>query len=60
MASTAALGGLASLLPADRFLTNPAQLIAFESDGFTAFRQRPRAVVVPETADEVIAIVRWC
>ena len=60
MASTAELGGLAALLPASRFLTNPAQLVAFESDGLTAFQQRPRAVVVPETAEEVIAIVRWC
>ncbi len=26
----------------------------------TAFKAKPRAVVVPETAEEVIAVVRWC
>ncbi len=28
--------------------------------GLTAFREKPLAVVFPETADEVIAAVRWC
>ncbi len=36
------------------------QLAAYESDGLTAYRTRPRAVALPETAEEVIALVRAC
>jgi glycolate oxidase len=51
---------VASLLPAGRVLAQPEQLAAYESDGLTAFRTTPLAVVMPETADEVIALVRFC
>src|SRR6476660_1191079 len=55
-----ALNRLASLLPSSRILLQPEQLAAYESDGLTAFRRRPLAGVIPETADEVIALVRFC
>jgi glycolate oxidase len=55
-----ALARLASLLPSDRFLTRPTELAAYESDGLTAFRTRPLAVVIPETTEEVVAVVRRC
>ena len=58
--STDAIRRLAALLPPGRLLGGPAQLAAYESDGLTAFAARPLAVVVPETQDEVIAIVRFC
>src|SRR3954468_5416359 len=51
---------LAALLPAERWMTRPEQLVAYESDGLTAFRSHPLAVAVPETAEEVIALVRFC
>jgi glycolate oxidase len=51
---------LGDVLPAERIMRGPQQLAAYESDGLTAFRARPLAVVVPETADEVIAVVRFC
>src|SRR5262249_2227558 len=35
-------------------------LVPFESDGLTAFRARPKAVVLAESADEVIEAVRLC
>lgn len=35
-------------------------MAAYESDGLTAFKAKPRAVVVPETQQEVIEVVRWC
>jgi len=54
------LSRLAGLLPASRFMRGPAQLAAYESDGLTAFQVKPLAVVVPETQDEVIALVRFC
>jgi len=59
-APSAVLSRLGALLPSGRLLTGPAQLVSYESDGLTAFRARPLAVAVPETADEVIALVRFC
>lgn len=58
--STDRLLGLGEIYPADRFCRDEAYRAAFESDGLTAFRARPLAVVIPETAEEVIATVRWC
>jgi glycolate oxidase len=60
MASVTALDALAAILPPGRLLTRPAELSVYESDGLTAFRARPLAVAVPETADEVVAVVRFC
>jgi glycolate oxidase len=51
---------LAQLLPKGRVLTSAAQMAAYESDAFTAVHAKPVAVVVPETQDEVIAVVRFC
>ena len=43
-----------------RVRTDAASLAAFGSDALTAFHQRPAAVVLAETADEVEAVVRVC
>ena len=51
---------LAQLYPPERLLTRPAQLAPFESDALTSFRVRPRAVVIPETKEEVVETVRLC
>ncbi|MBM3846482.1 MAG: FAD-binding protein [Verrucomicrobia bacterium] len=51
---------LSTLIPAERILTRPAELASYESDGLTAFRARPDAIVVPETQEETIDIVRLC
>jgi glycolate oxidase len=44
----------------DRLLTEPAQLAVFGSDGLTAFNERPLAVVLAQSTDEVVAVVRLC
>ncbi len=54
------LDTLKTLLPADRFSDDAASRAVFESDGLTAFRQRPLGVVIPGTAEEVITVIRWC
>lgn len=41
-------------------MRGPAQLAAYESDALTAFHARPLAIVVPESQEEVIAVVRFC
>lgn len=56
----AALQRLQTLLRPEQLLLRPEQLTAYESDGLTAFHQRPLAVAIPETSDEVIALVRLC
>jgi len=43
-----------------RVLTDAAQLAAFGSDALTAFHQRPAAVVLVQSADEVVATVKAC
>ncbi len=58
--SSAVLRSLSGILPAERLLSRPAQLAAYASDALTAFHATPLAVAVPETADEVIALVRAC
>jgi glycolate oxidase len=56
----AVLGRLMALLPSGRVLAESAPLTAYESDALTAFRVPPLAIVVPETAEEVVAVVRFC
>jgi glycolate oxidase len=54
------LPALGRLIPPDRLLTRPGALAPYEFDGLTAYRARPRAVVLAETADDVIETVRLC
>ena len=54
------LPALARLYPPDRLLAQPGQMVAYESDGLTAYRARPAAVVIPETQAELIETVRLC
>jgi glycolate oxidase len=51
---------LLRLLPADSVLATPAELAPYECDGLTAFRQRPMVVVLPETLEQVQAVLRCC
>jgi glycolate oxidase len=60
MLSTPFVDALAAIFPDTRLLLEPVQLMPYESDALTAFRVSPRAVVLPESADEVIAAVRLC
>lgn len=54
------LKGLTAIFPKDRLLTASAHVAAFESDGLTAFKATPRAVVIPTSQEEVIKTVQWC
>ena len=51
---------LAERFGPDRLLTEPGQLAPYESDALTAFAVTPRAVVLVQSADEVIDTVRIC
>ncbi|MEQ1825965.1 MAG: FAD-linked oxidase C-terminal domain-containing protein [Pirellula sp.] len=54
------LSKLKSIYPSPRLITHDAGLVSYESDGLTAFREKPTAVVLPESTDELIQTVRFC
>ncbi len=60
MEPQAFLAALAKIYPPQRLLAQPVELAPYESDALTAFRAKPRAVVLPETANEVIETVKLC
>ncbi len=47
-------------LPADGLITDDAGMRPYECDGLTAIREQPWIVALPETEDQVAAIVRIC
>lgn len=49
---------LRKLLPEDRLLTDPAELLVYEADGFTIAKARPAAVVFPDSTEQIVEIVR--
>jgi glycolate oxidase len=50
---------LRRLVP-DGVVAEDDALVAYDSDALTAYRQKPLAVVLPKTADEVSAVLRFC
>ncbi len=54
------IAALARIVPAERLLTRPGALAAYESDGLTSFRSRPRAVVIAESRQDVVDVVGAC
>ena len=55
----AIVAGLAALLPPGSLITEEDERRAYETDALTAYRQIPLAVVLPETTDEVAAVLRF-
>jgi glycolate oxidase subunit GlcD len=49
---------LARILGPNRVLSSKDALLAWECDGFTVHKSRPRAVVLPESTQEVQAVVK--
>jgi glycolate oxidase len=48
------------LLPAGCILTGPEETIPYECDGLTLFRERPAVVALPQTEEQVAAILGLC
>ena len=57
---TALFDGLRSLLPRAAVLTDVEDLRPFECDGLSVYRRLPLVVVLPETVEQVQAIMRLC
>ncbi|WP_304217937.1 FAD-linked oxidase C-terminal domain-containing protein [Phenylobacterium aquaticum] len=51
---------LSPLLPKGGFVADVESLRAFESDGLAAYRSLPACVVLPETVDQVRAVLAAC
>jgi len=54
------LAELRALLPAQAVLHTPEDLRPYECDGLTAYRQTPLVAVLPETVEQVQALLRLC
>lgn len=59
-AHRAVLARLQQLLPDECVITDPAGLRPYETDGLTAIREMPWLVALPESEEQVAAIVRCC
>jgi glycolate oxidase len=53
------VAGLMRLLPASGVISEPVRLRPYETDGLPAFRQVPLAVVLPETTEQVAAVMAF-
>src|SRR5829696_3502587 len=51
---------IAALVGNGGLISEPAQLRTYECDGLTGFRVMPALVVLPQTTEEVAAVVRVC
>ncbi|GJD98203.1 FAD-linked oxidase C-terminal domain-containing protein [Methylobacterium isbiliense] len=56
----AIIAGLAPLVAPEALVTSEDERRAFETDGLTAYRKMPLAVVLPSTTEEVAAVMRYC
>ncbi len=52
------IADLTRLVPSGKVLSDPDELFVYDCDGFTIARSRPRAVVFPNSVEEVVAIVK--
>ena len=54
------IAGLRRILATDSLLVAQEDLIPYECDGLTAYRQLPLLVALPQTEAQVVAILRLC
>jgi len=58
------VAGLRAILPAgewgDGVIAEAVRLKPYETDGLSAYRQPPLAVVLPETTEQVAALLKFC
>jgi len=51
---------LSRIVPGEGVIGHADGLVPFQSDGLSAYRQTPLAVVLPETTEQVSAVLAWC
>ena len=53
------VAGLRTMLPVTGVISEPLRLKPYETDGLPAFRQTPLAVALPETTEQLAAVLRF-
>ena len=51
---------LQAVLPASCIVSDPVSMKPYECDGLSGYRQMPRVVVLPETVEQIQAVMRVC
>jgi len=54
------IAAMRAIVPGEGVISDADGLRPWESDGLTAYRQPPMLVVLPETVEQVSAVLRWC
>jgi glycolate oxidase len=54
------VAALQAVLPAHAILYTPEDTTPYECDGLTAYRERPLVVALPETDEQVQAVLKTC
>src|SRR5215472_5902781 len=54
------VAALRHIVPGEGVIATTHEMKAYESDGLTAYRQTPMVVVLPDTTDQVAAVLRYC
>jgi glycolate oxidase len=54
------VAALRAIVPGEGVVDHIDGLRTFECDGLTAYRQPPMVAVLPETTQQVSAVLRWC
>ena len=54
------VAALRAIVPGEGVIDSAESLRVFECDGLSAYRQIPLVAVLPETTEQVAAILRWC
>jgi glycolate oxidase len=54
------IAALQAVVPGEGVIYDDLELSVYESDGLTAYRQRPMAAVLPETVEQVASVLRVC
>ncbi len=57
---SAIVAGLRRLLPDSAVIAEKLRMKPYETDGLPAYRQMPLAVVLPDTTEEVAAVMAFC
>jgi glycolate oxidase len=54
------IAALRAIVPGEGVIDHDDELAPYESDALTAYAQKPLLVVLPETTEQVAAVLRWC
>ena len=54
------VAAMRAIVPGEGVIDDGDALRVYESDALTAYRQLPLVVVLPETVEQVAAVLRWC